>query len=114
MKTSDPQVQLIESAPKTGIYHLNDDGTIEYQRNTLDWHYLTDSTEAFFLRVYGPGEYLFKGADLGILVSKARMQTDESQLTEGSRHYIDGIRALYRAKPVETGMPTEGYLAYLK
>lgn len=40
-----------------------------------DWHQVTSEDECFFLRVYAPGDYRFKGADLGILVTKGRMQT---------------------------------------
>lgn len=101
MKTSDPRVRHIDRAPRSGIYRLADDGTLAYQRMTLDWHYLTDPREVFFLRVYPAGAYLFKGADLGILVGKARMQTDDSTLTEECRAFIDGIHAHYVTSPVD-------------
>lgn len=113
MKTSDERVKLIEKAPKTGIYRLQPDGTLEYERNTLDWHYLNDTNEAFFLRVYGEGGYLFKGADLGILVTKARMQIDNG-LTEKCLHFIDGIKEGYEATPVDEIPVGANYLAYLK
>jgi hypothetical protein len=49
--------------------------------------------------VYGPGDYRFKGADLGILVTKGRMQT-ASGLTERCLRYIDGIRSKYISEPI--------------
>ncbi len=101
LKTSTEEIGLVTAAPLTGIYRLDADGTLEYQRNTLDWHYLRDDNEAFFLRVSGPGSYLYKGADLGILVSKSRMQTDDGSLTDTCRHYIEGIHALYASEPIE-------------
>lgn len=100
MKTSDKRIRYIEAAPRTGIYHLQDDGTLTYERNTLDWHYLTEPEEAFFLRVYGPGDYLYKGADLGILVTKSRMQTDNHELTESCRAFIAGIHERYVAHDI--------------
>jgi len=114
MKTSDKTVRLISRAPATGIYRLRADGTLQYVRNTLDWHYLADGDEAFFLRVYGEGSYLFKGADLGILVSKARMQTENSELTEKCRAFIDGIQAEYETVPVGPRPGPLSHLAYLK
>lgn len=102
LKTSAEEVGVVTAAPRTGIYRMSDDGTLEYQRNTLDWHYLVDDNEAFFLRVSGPGSYLYKGADLGILVSKSRMQTEDGQLTDKCRHYVDGINGLYASQPIET------------
>lgn len=115
MKTSDRRIRFIEEGPKTGIYRLNEDGTLEYQRNTLDWHYLNDADEAFFLRVYGPGNYLFRGADLGILVTKSRMQTEDKKLTDKCRHFIDGIHERYVATPPEGSTRGKShYLTYFK
>jgi hypothetical protein len=114
MKTSVPAIRHIDKAPRTGVYRVGEDGQLEYQRNTLDWHYLTEGDEAFFLRVYGEGDYLFKGADLGILVSKSRMQTDQHELTERCRTFIDGIHALYQTSPVEVAPQPTHLLAYLK
>lgn len=114
MKTSDSTVRRIEKAPATGIYHVNPDGTLTFVRPTLDWHYLNEPEEAFFLRVYGEGEYLFKGADLGILVTKSRLQLEGGGLTERCRHFIDGIHAAYEVVPVEAAPRAEAFLAYLK
>ena len=47
-----------------------------------------------------PGDYRFKGADLGILVTKGRMQTADG-LTQRCRSYIDGIRAHYPSEPLD-------------
>jgi len=47
--------------------------------------------------VYGPGDYRFKGADLGILVTKGRMQTPDG-LTTRCRSYIEGIRSMYSSE----------------
>ena len=62
-----------------------------------DWHDVTHEDECFFLRVYGPGDYRFKGADLGILVTKGRMQTSDG-LTKRCRSYIEGIRSMYSSE----------------
>ncbi len=101
LKTSRSDIAMVTSAPRTGIYHISPDGALEYQRNTLDWHYLVSDDEAFFLRVGGEGSYLYKGADLGILVSKTRMQTEDGQLTDQCRHFIDGLHALYEVESFE-------------
>ena len=67
----------------------------------MDWHGLQDESEFFFLRVYGRGDYRFKGADLGVLVTKGRLQTDDPKdLTERCRTFIDGIRSLFASRPL--------------
>lgn len=115
MKTSDKRIRLVEKAPKTGIYRLNEDGVLEYQRNSLDWHYLNDADEAFFLRIYGEGQYLFRGADIGILVTKSLMQTEDKELTEKCRLFINGIHDAYVAEQIDAPAETIVHpLTYLK
>ena len=94
MKEPADRVERILQAPRTGTWHLDEDGRFEFVGVSNDWHDVTHEDEAFFLRVYGPGDYRFKGADLGILVTKGRMQNAEG-LTTRSRRYIAGIRSQY-------------------
>ncbi len=112
MKEPADQVERILEAPRTGTWHLGEDGTLEFVGAANDWHDVTHEDEAFFLRVYGPGDYRFKGADLGILVTKGRMQTADG-LTERCRRYIAGIRSEYKCEPLpET--PTVIPIGYVK
>jgi biotin carboxylase len=112
MKEPVDSVERILAAPRTGTWHLRDDGTLAFGQVTNDWHDVTHEDEAFFLRVYAPGDFRFKGADLGILVTKGRMQTSEG-LTERCRRYIDGIRAQYVSEPLPEP-PTPMPIAYVK
>ena len=66
-----------------------------FARVSNDWHEIAGEDEAFFLRAHGPGDFRFRGADLGILVTKGRMQTAEGFMPR-CRRYIDGIRNHYR------------------
>src|SRR5829696_7146734 len=54
--------------------------------------------------IYGPGDYRWKGADLGVLVTKGRLQVDNGQgkssLAIRARHLIDSIRAEYAGTPI--------------
>ena len=94
MKEPNDSVERILQAPRTGTYHLNEDGSLSFLRMSYDWHDVRNEDECFFLRVYAAGDYRFKGADLGILVTKERMQTSEG-LTPRCRSYIKGIRDQY-------------------
>lgn len=112
MKEPNDSVERILAAPRTGIWHLDDDGALTFAGGNNDWHDVTDEDEAFYLRVYAEGDFRFKGADLGILVTKGRMQSAEG-LTQRCRHYIDGIRAHYRSEAV-TAAPATIPIAYVK
>ena len=78
-----------------------------------DWHSLHDETEAFFLRVLGPGDYTYPGADLGVLVARSRMQTEDNQLTERAHEWIAGSRrSSSRARAAGGAAAAAGVLAF--
>jgi biotin carboxylase len=99
LKEPNDRVELLTATPKTGIWRLGDGG-IRFRRWGNDWHSLQDETEGFYLRVLAKGDYRYKGADLGILVSRGRMQTDENKLTERCREWIEGIHSQFAGTPV--------------
>jgi hypothetical protein len=104
MKETDDIVQQLTATPRTGQYSLDASGGLVFRRSALDWHQLQNEREAFFLRIYGPGDYRWKGADLGVLVTKGRLQVDtgqgKSSLAIRARHLIDSIRAEYAGTPI--------------
>jgi len=112
MKEPNDSVERILAAPRTGSYRLEEDGSLTFVQVTNDWHEVTHEDECFYMRVYGPGDYRFKGADLGILVTKGRMQTSDG-LTKRCRSYIDGIRSMYQSE-VPPEPPTFVPIGYVK
>ena len=104
IKETGPGVELIDTAAPTGAYSIDGAGALVYRRAALDWHQLQNESEAFFLRIYGPGDYRWKGADLGVVVTKGRLQTQvpgrAGSLTIRAKHLIDSVRAHYTGTPV--------------
>jgi hypothetical protein len=104
IKETSSVVQLITSAAPTGQYSYDPSGALVYRRAALDWHQLQSESEAFFLRIYGAGDYRWKGADLGVVVTKGRLQrptaTGADTLTIRAKHLIDSIRAQYAGQPL--------------
>jgi biotin carboxylase len=112
MKEPNDSVERILAAPPTGTWQMDDEGALHFLRSSHDWHQLSHDDECFYLRVYGPGDYRFKGADLGILVTKTRMQTSAG-LTERGRRYITGIRDQYHSERLPEP-PAVVPIAYVK
>jgi biotin carboxylase len=101
IKEPEDRVELLTSTPRTGVWRIDPlTGRIHFGRWANDWHSIVDEDEAFFLRILPTDDYRYKGADLGVLVSKSRMQTDDFTLTERSRQWIAGIRDQYAGTPV--------------
>jgi hypothetical protein len=57
--------------------------------------------EAFFLHIAKEGDYLYEGADMGILVSRGRMMTDNFQLNKRAIDWIKAIRGKYVSQVIE-------------
>jgi hypothetical protein len=104
MKQSDEGVELITEAPASGSWRM-DGGSAAFVRPDTDWHAVTDDREAFYLRIAGPGQYRYKGADLGILVTRGRLMGDDYELTDRARGWIDGIRRSFAGVPVPGDAP---------
>ena len=106
LKQSEDAVELITDAPASGRWRMGESG-VEFVRPDTDWHTVGDEREAFYLRIAGPGQYRYKGADLGILVTRGRLMDDDYELTDRARAWIGGIKAAFRGVRVEeeTGLP---------
>ncbi len=99
IKHPEDSIDLITSAPRTGIWRLRDGTRVSYDR--FDYHRRAVETEyeGFFLRISGPGDYRYEGADLGILITRERLMTDDFELNDRAHAWIAGIRSHYEGQP---------------
>lgn len=101
MKHTEDSVDIITEAPESGIYHMNQDGSIEYSRFDYHRRAVASENEAFFLRISGPGDYRYEGADLGILVTRGRLMTDNFKLNKRAKKWIDGMRSKFIGRSLQ-------------
>jgi biotin carboxylase len=100
LKETTDTVDLLTSAPRTGVYTIAPDGSADFRRHAYDWHGIVDETEAFYLRILAPGDFRYKGADLGALVTRGRLQSDDNALERRCAQWITGIRGQFAGQPV--------------
>ena len=100
IKHTRDSVDIVTKAPSTGIWEMHDDGSIYYNRFDYHRRAVASEREAFFLRITGPDDYRYEGADLGILILRGRSMSDDFVLNERARAWIKGIINEYRAKPL--------------
>ena len=90
---------------------MDDDGAIEFTRAGHNINALGDEHEAFYLRVYGVGEYCYHGADLGVVLARGRMQSDDRELSERAKLWNSAIKAEFKSVPLtastEVPMPAD-------
>ena len=105
IKHTSSTVERIDAAPRTGRYSLDHYGNLVYTHHDYDWHLLGNESDAFYLRIYQEGDYRWKGADLGILVTKAHLEAGHGGLTLHAKYLIDAIRGMYRTTVIDGDEP---------
>ena len=100
IKHTEDSVDICTAAPETGIYKMLEDGRVVYDRFDYHRRAVESENEAFFLRILGPGDYRYEGADIGILVTRGRSMTKSFQLNERAKKWIHGIKQSVAAKPL--------------
>lgn len=101
IKHTEDSVELITSAPKTGIWHLHENGNVEYVRMQTHRRTVESENEAFFLRISKPGDYKYEGADLGILITPGRLMTEDFELNDRARAWTKGILSQFVSRPIQ-------------
>lgn len=101
IKHTEDTVEYVNAAPRTGIWQIYDNGHIQFNRMDSHRRAVESENEAFFMRITGKGDYLYEGADLGILVARGRMMTDNFKLTKRAKGWINAIRSHYSSQIVE-------------
>ena len=91
VKETTDRVELLTATPQTGIYRLEGERMVRV-RPANDWHNLLGDDEVFYLRVPAPGDYRYKGADLGVIVARGRMQGDDLELTPRCLQWVRALR----------------------
>jgi biotin carboxylase len=115
IKHTEDTIEYVTAAPRSGIWRMFDNGHIQFDRMDTHRRAVENENEAFFLRVSAQDDYLYEGADMGILVARGRMMTDDFKLTARAKAWIDAIREKFvselvedkRKKPVLTGSLTK-------
>jgi hypothetical protein len=110
MKHTQDTVELITKAPRTGVWRMLDDGSLEYVRMQTHRRTVENEREAFFLRIAKEGDYNYEGADLGILITPGRLMTDEHELNDRGRAWVEGIRGHYQSRPVDAPEPVQAVM----
>jgi hypothetical protein len=100
IKWTDDSVGMVNDAPRSGIWTMDEHGEISFNRMDTHRRAVESEHEAFFLRILTPGNYHYKGADMGILVMRGRVMTDDNKLTWRANQWITKIRERFVASPL--------------
>jgi D-alanine-D-alanine ligase-like ATP-grasp enzyme len=103
IKHTQDDIRRVTEAPRSGIWRMRPDGSIHYWRMDTHRRYVENEDEAFFLRISRVGDWLYEGADMGILVMRGRMMTDDFKLTARAQKWLQAIRDQYASEVPGSG-----------
>ena len=101
VKHTEDTIEYVSEAPASGIYKMFDNGHIQFDRMDTHRRAVETENEAFFLHISKKGDYIYEGADMGILVSRGRMMTDDFKLNTRAKNWIQAIRGKYVSQVIE-------------
>jgi len=101
VKHTEDTIEYVSAAPRSGIWKMFDNGHIQFDRMDTHRRAVEAENEAFFLHIAKEGDYLYEGADMGILVARGRMMTDDFKVNARAKQWIKAIRSNYISQIVE-------------
>lgn len=90
-------LEMTTEAPKSGIWEMKNNGNIQFKKLDTHRQAVVGDNEAFFLQITQKDDYLYEGADLGILILRGRLMSDDFQLSERAKRWIKAIKSQYKA-----------------
>ena len=99
LKSTSPVVEPVVTAPQSGIYGLDEQGGVVYRFFDYRRSAVETERDGFFLRIAGPGDWRYEGADLGILITRGRLMTDDGQLSDRAEQWRSGLLDRYVLRP---------------
>lgn len=98
IKHTADSTELITDAPRSGVYRMDRQGRIEFVRTQTHRRTVESESEAFFLRIANEGDYRYRGADLGILITPGRLMTRGFRLNARAKAWTRAILDCYRSR----------------
>lgn len=100
-------LELVTKSPKSGIWEIKKNGNIIFKKSDSHRQSIGGDNEAFFLQITQKDDYLYEGADLGILVMRGRLMTEDFKLTERAKRWISALKEEYKTEMIDASLLSE-------
>jgi biotin carboxylase len=104
-------LEFVSTAPESGIWQMQKNEKIKFKKMDTHRGSIMDDNEAFFLQITQENGYFYEGADLGILIMRGRLMTNDFELTPRAKKWIREIHAHYKAEVLESYETEEDLLS---
>lgn len=100
-------LEFTTEAAAAGIWEMQKNGKIKFKKMDTHRQSVIGDNEAFFMQITQKDDYLYEGADMGILVMRGRLMTDDFQLIDRAKKWIKALRMQYKADMIDASLLTE-------
>jgi len=107
IKHTKKNLEFVTKSPESGIWEMKKNGKIKFKKMNAHRQSVMGDNEAFFLQITQKDNYLYEGADLGILVMRGRLMSDDFKLSVRAKRWIRALRAQYQSDIIDAGLLTE-------
>lgn len=107
-------LELATEAPESGIWEMKNNANISFKSMDTNRQSIIDDNEAFFLQITQKDDYIYEGADLGILVMRGRLMSDDFKISERAKRWIKAIRSQYKSDILDMSQLSEEDLLELE
>ena len=107
IKHTKKSLELATKVPESGIWEIKKNGKLQFKKMDAHRQSVVDDNEAYFLQITQNDDYIYEGADLGILVMRGRLMSDDFELSDRAKRWIKGIRAQYKSDLIDISMLSE-------
>ncbi len=97
IKHTRPTLEIAIKAPSSGIWEMKKNGSIQFTKMDPNLQSVVNDNEAFFFQITQKDGYLYEGADLGILLMRGRLMSDDFELSERGKRWIKALRSQYKS-----------------
>lgn len=103
-------VEVVTKAPESGIWEIKPNGNIQLKQQDTKRLSVNGDNEAFYFQITQKNDYLYEGADLGILLMKGRVMNDAFELSDRGKRWIKALRSKYEAQVIDFSQLSENEL----
>lgn len=100
-KYTTDDIQIVTDAPASGVWALND-GHMDLVSPHTHRRAAQQANQAFFYRITKTDDYVYKGADLGILFIQDGLMTSSGNLTDTANQWISALQKCYHYRALTT------------
>jgi hypothetical protein len=95
LKHTDEMLKVITSAPASGVYVLQEDGSLTLKKASVNRREALGVNEAFVLRIQEADEYAYQGGDMGILFLNSLIRDARGQLNANGSKWVQALQNLF-------------------